>query len=338
MAGPAGNAPSDVSDLVDQAHRNSLFAMLRQLEQLHPERPRLGESRRAADDAVRLRQIPHLIFAPTDVHSLSTSGERRAVLEQYSFGVFGPNGSLPLHLTEHAFERRNQFNDPTFSDFINLFQHRLIGLFYRAWANSDPAVSHDRPDSDRFRVYLGALIGLGSEPAWRRDSVADYAKFSRAGQYGPHARGAAGLETALSSYFDLRIAIRQFVGAWLKIPDPVRCRLSDTSGTATLGVGASLGAATWQCQHKFEVIIGPLRMREFLNFLPGAEGLEQLRDLVRLYTNDEWGWQARLLLKVDDVPRARLDGSSRLGWTTWLGGRNVTANDVVLRGERGPLN
>ncbi|HEY0802151.1 MAG TPA: type VI secretion system baseplate subunit TssG [Steroidobacteraceae bacterium] len=334
MAGTVGNTPADVADLPHEAHRYSLFAMLRLLEQLHDGRPRLGESRRVKDDALRLQQMPHLVFAPTDVHSLSGGEEVPAILEQYSFGVFGPNGSLPLHLTEHAFERRNQFNDRTFSDFINLFHHRLISLFYRAWANSDPAASYDRPDTDRFRTYLGALMGLGTPAAWGRDAVSDYAKFSRIGQFGPHARSAAGLEGALAGYFGLPISIRQFVGSWLDIPDADRCRLGDTRGLATLGVGATLGASTWQCQNKFEVIVGPLRITDFLNFMPGAAALEQLRDMVRLYTNDEWSCQIRLLLKVGDVPRAKLDGTSRLGWTAWLGGRTVTASDVVLRGNR----
>jgi len=114
--------------------------------------------------------------------------------------------------------------------------------------------------------------------------------------------------------------------------------LGDLRGAATLGVGASLGAATWQCQNKFEVIVGPLRITDFLNFLPGSDALEQLRDMVRLYTNDEWSCQIRLLLRVKDVPRAKLDGKSQLGWTAWLGGRQVTASDVVLRGNRVALD
>jgi type VI secretion system protein ImpH len=129
--------------------------------------------------------------------------------------------------------------------------------------------------------------------------------------------------------------VRQFVGSWLPIPESDRCRLGDGSGAASLGVGASIGAATWQCQHQFEVIIGPLRMEEFVDFLPGTPALRALHDIVRLYTNGEWAWQARLLLRSGDVPGARLDSTSRLGWSTWLGGRQKTANDVVLRGSSG---
>lgn len=334
MAIEARPAPADLTPLEDHAPYYTLFAALRWLEQQHPDRPRLGESRRAVDDAVRLRQVPHLEFATSDVQELRLSGEPRPVLEEFSFGLFGPNGALPLHLTEYAFERRKHFADPTFSDFVNLFQHRLIGLFYRAWANSDLACSLDRPEADRFRTYLGALIGMGTQSAWNRDSVDDYAKFARVGALGPHARSAAGLETMLASYFEDRVSIRQFVGAWLDIPPETYCRLGNAA-TATLGVSASLGARSWQCQHRFEVIVGPLDAAEFEQFLPGAAGLKRLRDLVFGYTNGEWSFQVRLLLKSSSVPRAQLGRNARLGWVGWIGGRTTTASDVVLSGEAG---
>jgi type VI secretion system protein ImpH len=143
-----------------------------------------------------------------------------------------------------------------------------------------------------------------------------------------------GLEAALAGYFLHPIAVRQFVSEWLAIPAPGRCRLGGVTETATLGINATIGASTWQCQHKFEIVIGPLTMAQFVEFLPGARALTALRDLVRLYTNDEWSWQVRLLLKAEEVPRARLDSTSRLGWTTWMGGRSAVADDVVLRGDQ----
>ena len=76
-------------------------------------------------------------------------------------GLFGTGGPLPLHLTAHARDRRRQSGDDTFIDFCDLLQHRLIALFYRAWADARPHVQHDRPELDRFRLYVGALAGFG---------------------------------------------------------------------------------------------------------------------------------------------------------------------------------
>ena len=39
-----------------------------------------------------------------------------------------------------------------------------------------------------------------------------------------------------------------------------------------------------------------------------------------------------MILRRDEVPATRLDGKSRLGWTTWLGERvsETDADDLVL--------
>jgi type VI secretion system protein ImpH len=328
----APERPLALEQLGAEPHRFTLFAALRLLEQCFPERPRLGESRKAADDVVRLGQRPSLSFAPSDVAAFEdASGDGPVRLEQLSFGIFGPNGALPLHLTEHAYERDRQREDATLTDFVNLFQHRLTSLFYRAWAESDPATSFDRPRSDRFLLHLGALLGLGTASALSRDAAPDRAKLSRVAHFAPQPRSADGLESILADYFARAVEVRQFVGEWMGVPGELFSRLGTDPASASLGQTASLGALSWQCQHKFEIVIGPLDLASFGDFLPGARGLAELTALVRLYTNEEWSWQLRLLLKDVEVPGVRLGAAGQLGWTTWLGGRGQMADDVVIQ-------
>jgi type VI secretion system protein ImpH len=326
-------SPAMLGELAAQPTRFTLFAALRALEAAHADKPRLGESRRVSDDAVRLGQPPHLFFAPCDVMSYETESGERPRLRQFCFGIMGPNGALPIHLTEYAQERENQHADPTLADFINAFQHRMISLFYRAWASADPAANLDRRPSDRFTGYAGALIGMSSEAFRKRDDVIDYAKLSRCGQFAPQARSAEGLESILGDYFELPVKIEPFIGAWLQIPEETYCRLGGERDCALLGAGATLGKASWQCQHRFEIVVGPLSGAEFTDLLPGSRALRELRALVRFYTNDEWAWQIRLLLRDVDVPGVALGRQGRLAWTTWLGGRRETADDVVLNGD-----
>ena len=328
---------STFATLRDKPYRFSLFAALRLLEQLHPERPRLGEARRLSEDAVRLAQPPYLQFAPTDIAALDRTESGLPRLEQYVFGVFGPNGALPLHLTEYAFERAAHRGDPGVADFVNAFQHRFISLFYRAWADGDPAVNLDRPQSDRFARYAGALVGLASGAARAAAPHAAPAALGRAGLFGQSSRSAEALERALSDYFGLGVRIRQFVPGWLEIPRSARTRLGVATNGMTLGHGATLGARTWQCQHQFEIIIGPLAYSEFVRFLPATAAFRELAAIVRLYTNDEWSWQLRPTLSTGEAPGVRLGGEGRLGWTTWLGGRRLSEADVVIRGERAAL-
>jgi type VI secretion system protein ImpH len=308
--------------------RFSLFAALRLLEQAFPQHPRLGESRQASDDPVRLGHRPHLAFAPSDVATYE-EGPGPSRLEQHSFGLFGPNGPLPLHLTELAYGRRRHLEDDAVVDFLNIFQHRLISLFYRAWADADPATNFDRPDSDRFATYAGALLGLASPTAHNRDTVSDYAKLSRAAAFGQQTRSASALQSILADYFDTDVLVREFTGAWLDVPRELQCCLGREP--ATLAAGAFLGSAIWHCQHKFEIVLGPLTLAQLEAFLPGGKGLSELHALVRLFTGDEWTWQLRLLLLPDEIPRTVLGQAGRLGWASWLGVHQGIATDVVIQ-------
>ncbi|MBE0618104.1 MAG: type VI secretion system baseplate subunit TssG, partial [Proteobacteria bacterium] len=145
-----------------EPYRFGFFQALRRLECAYRDKSRLGETARPAGDPVRLGQEPSLTFAPSTLASFSTGGEGRpSRLEILFLGLFGPNGPLPLHLTEYARSRLRNYDDPTFARFADLFHHRLLSLFYRAWANAQPVVQFDRPESDRFALYVGALCGLG---------------------------------------------------------------------------------------------------------------------------------------------------------------------------------
>ena len=337
MAGPDGHAAHHleaVQQLRDEPQRFTLFAALRLLECADPARPRLGEARRPEEEWVRIEQPPYLTFAPSDVATAATGARGRLRVEQLGFGIFGPNGALPLHLTEHTFERRRHHEDGAISDFVNLFQHRLATLFYRAWAESDPVASHARPDDDDFVRYLGALIGLFADSALQRDSVPDHAKLFRAGLLSAATRSADGLETLLSDFFRQTISVRQFIGGWLRVPTMLRTQLGRQDGYAVLGVTATLGTAAWQSQNRFEIVIGPLSFEEFLRFLPGSRALRSLKALIRLYTSDEWSWQVRLLVRQDDAPGVSLGRVGRLGWTSWLGHRQGVADDAVFYDEQ----
>jgi type VI secretion system protein ImpH len=325
---------SSLEALRQRPHRFTLFAALRLLEQLHPGQPRLGEARRPADDAVRLAQPPHLTFAPADVAAVGQSEGGLPLLTQYGFGVFGPNGPLPLHLTEYAFERAAHRADPGVADFINAFQHRFIALFYRSWADGDPAVNLDRPRSDRFVRYVGALVGLASPATRAAAPIGSRAALGRAALFGQPSRSAEALGRALSDYFGIDVSIRPFAPGWLEIPEEARTRLGVAARDSALGAGATLGMRTWQCQHQFEIVSGPLAYPAFVRFLPDTPEFSELAAIARLFTNDEWSWQLRLTLAAAEAPGITLGGAARLGWSSWLGGRGHREADVVIRGER----
>ena len=147
---------------------------VRLLECVHPEHPRLGESLRPSDDPIRFTQQPSLSFAPSTLAAFNPGkGNSPSQMEVLFFGLFGPNGPLPLHLTDYARDRLRNSEDPTFSRFADLFHHRALSLFYRAWANTRPAVSYDRPEQDRFATYVAATCGYAMPSLRERDAMPD---------------------------------------------------------------------------------------------------------------------------------------------------------------------
>lgn len=310
---------SFLDDLARAPYRYDLFQVLRRIEALHPDKPRLGSALRPVDEPVRLGQEASLSFAPAPIAALVRKEGRPPRLVQRILGAFGPNGPLPLHLTDYARERILHHGDHTFSRFLDVFHHRLLALFYRAWAQAQPTVSLDRPKEDRFRLYVGALVGVGTPALRDRDAAGDAAKLFHAGLLARQVRNADGLEALLSSFFRSRVRVEPFIGHWMALPEGDRTRLGlDTPG-ACLGRGAVLGARVWDRQHRIRLHVGPLSLPHYLGLLPGGMAFGRLVALVRQYLGFELSWDVRLELAQAQVPQTRLGGFGQLGWTTWLG-------------------
>jgi len=313
------------------------FQALRRIEGVFADRPRLGKAVRPTDEPVRLSQEASPAFAPSTLSAFEEQdGGRPPRLEQRFFGLLGPNGPLPLHLTEYARDRLRHHGDRTFLRFLDLFHHRLALLFYRAWADARPTVQHDRPDEDRFAIYVGALAGYGFPGTRGRDAVPDHAKLFFVGHLARSAKNAEGLASILESYFGLPARVEQFLQGWLALPRDQRTALGGERLSNALGVGTVAGERVRDVQSRFRVVMGPMDLDPFGDFLPGGRSLERLTDWVRNYVGFEFDWEVQLVLACDEVPGIRLGRQGHLGWTTWLGTRRATtdADDLTLAPER----
>lgn len=332
--------------LAAEAGRIDFYAALRLLEQAHPELPRIGTSLRPRDDAVRFGQEPSLAFAAATLAGFEPGSEgRRDRLLVNFIGLLGANGPLPIHLTEYARDRLRNAADPTLARFLDLFHHRMVTLFYRAWAQAQPTVSRDRPQDDRFAVYVASLIGLGQPSLRERDAVPDDAKRFFAARLAALPRNAEGLRALLAEDFGVPVRIEQYVGQWLELPVEARTRLSARAPhhgrNAQLGVSSALGTRSWQAQHKFRVRLGPLSRADYERFLPGRPALARLTDWLRGYLGDSLDWDLQLELARDQVAPLQLAGTdapalaaapaARLGLTSWLNGAAATYQIDRLR-------
>jgi type VI secretion system protein ImpH len=314
--------------LQKEPYRYDFYQVMRRIEALFPGKPRIGLALRPIDEPVRFAQEPSLSFAPATLSTFQLPGTatRYARMEVRFFGMLGPNGPLPLHLTEYARERLMHHGDRTFARFLDIFHHRFIAMFYRAWAQAQPTVSLDRPREDRFSIYAGALVGLGMPTMRNRDAAPDHAKLFYSGLLSRQVRNSDGLAALLSGFFRIPVRVEQFIGHWLTLPVHDRTRLGGRAGS--VGAGAMLGSRIWDRQHKFRIWIGPLDLAQYESFLPGGSAIGKIVAWVRQYVNFELDWDLRLVLARSAVPQTRLGSYGRLGWTTWLGKRGLRTADV----------
>ena len=331
--------------LAKEPYRYDFYQTLRRIECLYAGKPRWGSALRPIDEPIRLGQDPDLSFAPAPLASFELGKDGAPPrLQVRLFGLLGPNGPMPIHITEYVRDRLRHAGDPTLSRFLDLFHHRFLALFYRAWAQAQPHVNRDRPKQDRYLFYVGAFAGIAPPPLRDRDSVPDLARLFHAGTLARQVRSVEGLTAILRQFFHVPVRIEEFVGHWLRLAPRDRSYLRRDG--ASLGAGAVLGARVWDHQCKFRIHLGPLTLAQYEGFLPaarrpgdavprGGSSLRKLVDWVRFYLCFELDWDVRLRLDSREVPSLKLNGRGQLGWTTWLGTRTVAtdADDLCLDGE-----
>ena len=331
-----GRTVTVLNDFQHEPYKYDFYQFMRLIECMYPDKQRFGYSVKPSDDAIRIGQLPSMQFAPGALARFEMNADYPAVLKVFFFGLFGPNGPLPIHLTEFARHRMNIARDPTFAEFADLFHHRLLSLFYRAWADKEPTTQLDRPHNDRFSIYVGSLLGIAERSQQQRDGICDHTKFHFAAHLGCQTKHADGLIAVLRSYFQVPIAMEEFVGEWLTIPKDGLCCLNADQQTGQLGVSATIGLHSWQCIHKFRLIAGPLDLQQFESFLPNGKKITAFSDLVKNYIGFEFKWDLNLILKKNEVPAIRLGKYGWLGWNSWLSARsrNDDAKDMFIDLER----
>lgn len=305
----------------------NFFAALRLLEKHH--KTRFGESKHPKDDPILLGQSPHIGFVSTALDNISelekTEYKR---LNVFFFGLFGPNGPMPYHLTEKIFSRIDKKKRPAVQDFFNIFHHRLISLFYRAWANKEPTAQLDQGGKDRFQFYLGSIAGYGLPSLRERDTFSDYSKAHFSGYLGGKIRHKEGLQNIILQLYGIQSNIIEFVGEWLPVGKEHQCGLKNPK---QLGINTSLGKNSWQSQYKFQVQLGPLSLNEYEKVLPGRKKLKLINDAIKNYMRDEIQWEIILLLKRPEIPMITIGKGKhgRLGWTSWLKTKSINNNDPI---------
>lgn len=323
----AGSAREQVAHaLATEPTSFGAFQAVRLLGRLHPERATLGGWADPANEVVRFSVPPSLAFPPAEIHTLRVpaDGESPARMAVNFFGLTGPQGLLPFVYTQHAADQ-TRARDSAFREFLDIFHHRALSLFYRAWSRPKAVLGHERGDDDWLLDHLLDIAGMGTPGLRDRLPVPDAVVGYYAGLLAPAARPADGLGRLVSDYFAVPAEVEQFVGEWRRVDGRGQCTLGTDDAPAQLGLGI-VGDEAWDPQSRVRLRLGPLTRAQFDSFLPGGSAHEPLRALARLYADDQVGVDVQLVLDRGAVTPCVLGSSlgtpgacgPPLGRGTWL--------------------
>ncbi len=325
-----------IEDLSKHALEYEFFHALRRLRQAFPGDPVLGTAIRPGQESVRLNQTVTLNFPPSSYEKAEFDEEENKLnLWTYAFGLTGANGPLPGALNEFILNRSRHNKDTTLEAFLNVFHHRFISLFYRAWALNNPVVDFESGEKSQFFRHVRSLVGLGTEGIEGRDDIDDHAKVYFSGHLSGSVRNQEGLESILDAYFEMPSRIEPFQGQWLVLPEEARNKLGDSEKTGLLGTNLIVGSMVCESQIRFRIVFGPLDMTDYQRLLPGNAAYKRLADWVKLYTGLTYEWEVQLILKKEEIKPIQLGQESYLGWTTWTISNPVgdDRGDLILNGN-----
>jgi type VI secretion system protein ImpH len=316
----------------------------------------VGHDYAPGSEVVRFRTLPSHAFPPADVAAfalpsadVSTDEPSPAQMTVAFLGLTGPAGVLPHHYTQTVIDRL-RFKDRTLLEFLDLFNHRIISLFYRAWEKHrvPPLLERARAEGreDAFTRSLFSIVGLGTPGVRNRLDASDEFFLFYAGLFSHRPRNPISLERMLGEAFGLPVAIMQFQGQWLALEPSEQTAMPSARRpgglNSQLGDTAIAGERVWSIESKFRIRLGPLSYDAFQKLLPSSPRLTRFGQVVRMYAGPELDFDVQLILRREEVPRCQLrlpeHGGMRLGWNTWACSvvRSADADEAVFISDGRP--
>lgn len=319
-------------ELLDEPFQFEFFQAVRMLEKVYPERRAVGREASIVPEVVRFRSRLALDFPASEVHELKSNFDEYTDTEQLEMfvnfmGMIGVSGVMPTNYTELAMERR-RYQDTSMWAFMDIFTHRAVSLFFRAWEKYRFPVGYERGKDD-FTEFLFDFVGLGTPGMRGRMALADESLLPYSGLVAQKPHSAVALANILSDYFRIQAKIEQFFGQWLELDAESVTTLGQAN--SSLGTSAIIGTRIWEQQSKFRVRLGAMTFKQFQDFLPVGAAHKSLKSIVRFMVGLEFDFDVQLVLLAKQVPGTVLTTRAvrrpMLGWTSFLKTKPFKADD-----------
>ncbi|HET6371411.1 MAG TPA: type VI secretion system baseplate subunit TssG [Nitrospiria bacterium] len=314
--------PLDEEGLIRKGRRFSFFQLVRLLERYYRPAARVGHQGPAAEEVIRFRPDNAMAFPASDVVSVermakSGSAPARFRVTTSFLGLYGSTSPLPFFYTEETLRRDPE--EDTVRAFVDLFQHRFLSLFYRAWTKYRYYVQFEEEGKDEFSSRMFGLIGLGTGGLVDLTRLPSVRLIRYAGLFVQRPRSASALEGVVSDFFGgVPARVDQCVERWVTIKPEQRISLGRSN--CRLGFDASVGERVLGRMGTFRIALGPMGYDDHLSFLPVGESFRMLDALITLFAPDRLDFDVELNVRREEIPPIRLSRSGKvwLGWSSWL--------------------
>ena len=328
--------PKDLNqELFDEPFRFNFFQAVRILERMYPDRAPVARGVIPQDEVVRFRSQVSLNFPPSEIHSLNEvddeiSMKRKLEMFVNFMGMAGISGILPTHYTELIIERA-RYGDTSLWAFLDIFNHRMISMFYRAWEKYRFPIQYERGNDD-FTAFLFDFAGLGTRGLRGQMDLEDESLLPYVGLIAQKPHSASTLKNILSDYFRIKARVMQFSGQWIELDKESITVVGQAN--SLLGVNTVVGTKVWDYQSKFRVVLEALAFKEFQAFLPNGTAFKPLLSIIKFMSGDELDFDVQLKLRAKEVPSCILTTRAKrrpmLGWTSWLKTKPFKKDDDQL--------
>jgi type VI secretion system protein ImpH len=325
------------AELRSEPYLFEFFQAVRLLERLFPAKSPVGRFFPPSTEVVRFIAHSTLAFPASELQALDWPREGPGRMKVNFMGMTGPEGVLPLYYTSLVAERARA-GDTSPADFFDIFNHRIISLFYLAWEKYRFSVAYEREGLDPFSHHLMDLIGMGTPGLQNRLPVPDDSLLYYSGLLAQRPHSAVALRNILSDYFEVPIEVEQFAGGWYPLDLQTQTSLQERlDESEQLGFGAVVGDEVWDQTARVRIKIGPLKLEQYQDFLPQGSAFASLRALTNLVSNGEFDFEIQLILEHDDVPGCVLGDEAanapQLGWHSYIKTRpmRTDASETILQ-------
>ncbi len=326
MAGPERKPNANLSQLLaDEGNRFDFFRVVQLLQRLAGSGAAgVGELGPLNAEAVRFIHDTRMIFHASDVISV----EPRVVKPGHVFarvmtsflGLFGSASPLANFVSEDVIRAENDGDDHSLRDFYDIFHHRILSLYYRAWKKYRFSAGFRSDANDPFTRRALSFVGVDIAGAIPRHGLPPGDLLPLAPLLsGTRTRPSRTLQIVLERLLPgVDVKIEMFVARRVRLDESQRVMLGKQN--TELGQNYTIGRSVVDRSGSFRIVVGPVGYDVFEAFAPGGRHNTRLRQIVDQFSGGVLESELELKLSETESPRFQLNSrrGSQLGITTQL--------------------